>query len=294
MNSQRIGVVTVTYNSGDVIIPFIESLLKQSYENFTLYIIDNASSDNTISKIEKFKTDKRICLIENHENLGVAKGNNQGITAALDAGCKSVLLINNDTEFESLLIEKLQKGMLEYDCDMIAPKMMYHDKPDTIWFAGGYFLPKKAYFNTQEGKDQKDIGQYDVPRQIECAPTCCLLVSVNTFRTIGLMDEKYFVYYDDTDFCLRAFRAGLKMYLLPSAKLTHKVSSLTGGALSPFVLKYTNRNLVYYIKKNISKPIALFWILCLQGVLLRRLIFRRDSRETYLIRQKALIEGLKM
>lgn len=290
----KVGVVTVTFNSSKVITEFLESLIVQTYNNYHLYIVDNKSSDDTLLKIEKYLENASITIIRNSDNVGVAKGNNQGITAAIDDGCQYILFINNDTEFESSLIEKLLIGLNQFNCDLIVPKMLYHDEPNTIWCAGGHFLPWKAYLNVNEGKDEEDKGQYDLPRQIECAPTCCMLSTLRTFETIGMMDEKYFVYYDDVDFCLRAFKAGLKMYYLPSASLTHKVSSLTGGVTSNFVLKYTTRNMVYYIRRNMSKPLALFWIMGIQLVLLRRFFLGKDNKEIYILRQKALIEGLKL
>jgi GT2 family glycosyltransferase len=289
-----IGVVTVTYNSSTVIDEFMESLIAQTYSNYNLYVVDNNSRDDTLLKLKKYQNAPRIKLIVNSENEGVAKGNNQGITAAIADGCKYILLINNDTEFEDALIDKLLDGLTEYQCDLIVPKMLYHDNPNIIWCAGGHFLPWKAYLNVNEGKDEEDKGQYDEPRQIECAPTCCMLITLKPFETVGLMDEKYFVYYDDVDFSLRVLRAGFKTYYLPTARLTHKVSTLTGGVTSNFVLKYTTRNMVYYIRKNIAMPMSLFWITGLQLILLRRFIAGADSKEVYLLRQKALIEGLKM
>ena len=236
----------------------------------------------------------RIKVIKNQENLGVAKGNNQGIAAALQDECQYILLINNDTIFESKLLEKLVNGLAQYDCDLIVPKMLYHDRPNVIWFAGGHFLRWKGYLNIQEGEGEEDKGQYDVPRQIECAPTCCMLITRRTFEQVGLMDEKYFVYYDDTDFCLRVLRSGLKMYFLPLASLIHKVSSLTGGSASNFVMRYTIRNLVYYIRKNFNGPCVICWIFGIQLVLWMKVIAGKDNIKEYVVKQRAYIEGLKM
>lgn len=293
-NQGKVGVVTVTFNSSKVISEFLESLRAQTYDNYILYIVDNNSSDDTLQKIEKYLNDSRITVIKNADNVGVAKGNNQGVAAAIKDGCQSILLINNDTEFESSLIEKLVDGLSRFNCDLIVPKMLYHDNPNIIWCAGGHFSPWKAYLHITEGEGEEDKGQYDVPRQINCAPTCCMLITIRAFESIGMMDEKYFVYYDDTDFCLRALKAGFKMYFLPSAILTHKVSSLTGGSTSKFAIRYITRNLVYYIRKNISQPLSLFWIICIQLALHLKFFFGKDNKEVYILKQKAFIEGLKL
>lgn len=103
---EKIGLVTITYNSVDVIRGFLESTLKQSFKNFEIFIIDNNSQDN-IEKVVFQYEDDRINFIKNSENVGVAKANNQGIKRALQANCSQVLIINNDIEFEDKLIEKM-------------------------------------------------------------------------------------------------------------------------------------------------------------------------------------------
>ncbi|PYV68331.1 MAG: glycosyltransferase family 2 protein, partial [Acidobacteria bacterium] len=105
-----IGVVTVTYNSGTVIRDFLDSMLKQSHTDFVLYVVDNASSDDTVAIVATYR-DPRVLTIRNSENLGVAEGNNVGIRAALRDGFASVLLINNDTIFDCDVISKLFNGL---------------------------------------------------------------------------------------------------------------------------------------------------------------------------------------
>src|SRR5579862_9142466 len=131
-----IGIVTVTYNSGLVIDDFLRSLLAQTYRDFILYIVDNASSDRTLSLVNGYN-DPRICIIANSGNLGIAKANNQGITLALSAGCNYVLLVNNDTEFGPALLATLVTGMETHAADMTAPKILFHHDQEVIWSAGG-------------------------------------------------------------------------------------------------------------------------------------------------------------
>ena len=83
---EKIGIVTVTYNSTAVLSPFLECIWKQSHQNFVLYIIDNASTDSTLQILEK-KQDSRLKIIKNKSNFGVAKANNQGIKKAIEDGC---------------------------------------------------------------------------------------------------------------------------------------------------------------------------------------------------------------
>jgi GT2 family glycosyltransferase len=289
----RTGVVTVTFNSSKVIAGFMDSLLSQTHQEFLLYVIDNASSDDTLEKLDHC-LDQRVVVMGNQDNLGVAAGNNQGITAALAAGCQSVLLINNDTEFAPDLLEKLLTGLEEQRCDMIVPKIMYHDRPHVIWAAGGYFSRWRAYATLHYGQGQYDSGQYDVPRRIDYAPTCCLLIRRSVFDLIGLMDETYFVYFDDADFCWRARRAALSLFYYPQARLLHRESSATGGVKSRFTARYSARNKVYFLRKNLSIWQWPLWAAFYEVYLLGRLILGEDGPDSFRVKQRSFRAGLSL
>jgi hypothetical protein len=248
----RIGIVTVTYNSAQVIEPFLQSILSQEHQEFTLYLIDNASKDKTLDLL-KSSQDPRIVVTPNEKNIGVAAGNNQGIQAALSDGCSHILLINNDTEFPSTLVGDMLRACESHHCDMIVPKMYYFDDPNRIWCAGGAFYRWRGYSSCHFGEGELDHGQYDTPRAVEYCPTCCTMIKAEVFEKIGMMDEKYFVYWDDSDFCYRAMKYGLITYYEPSIKLWHKVSFLTGGGFSEFSLYFGTRNKVYFLIKNRPK-----------------------------------------
>jgi GT2 family glycosyltransferase len=287
----KIGAVTVTYNSRQVIDGFLDSLLHQTYSDFVLYVVDNASSDGTLEVVRRYQ-DPRIHIIRNQTNVGVAEGNNQGITAALKADCGAVLLVNNDTEFESSLLQLLVDGMVEHACDMVAPKILYHDKPQLIWCAGGGFRPWKGHGGMHYGLGEIDRGQFDTARRIELAPTCCLLIRTEVFGVIGLMDSLYFVYTDDTDFCFRAMREGVKLFYLPSATMLHKVSSLTGGTESDFTIRYCTRNHVYFILKNLGLGRGLYYLPEFQIRLLAKLILGKVGFAKFVLQQRAFLEGV--
>ena len=223
----KIGVVTITYNSENVLPSFLECIYNQTYSNLILYVIDNGSTDCTLSILKGFDNFP-IRITENLDNLGVAKANNQGIIQAIEDECDQILLINNDVEFESILVENLLRAQKDYNCSLVAPKMMYFDQPNLIWYAGSWFKKCKGYLPLHRGLSQKDEGQYDEVIEVEYAPTCCLLAKKEIFTDIGFMDEKYFVYFDDTDFSYRVWKDKRhKMFYVPKAKLFHKVGSLT-------------------------------------------------------------------
>ena len=120
----KIGIVTITYNSANVLSGFLESVFSQTYKNFILYVVDNSSKDDT-KKILKSLKDSRLKIIFNKKNIGVAKANNIGIKKAINDNCNQVLIINNDVEFETNLINNLLATQSKFDCSLVAPKMKY-------------------------------------------------------------------------------------------------------------------------------------------------------------------------
>lgn len=289
----RVGVVTVTYNSGQVVDDFITSLLAQDHANFILYVIDNASSDDTLRRVAAY-ADKRIVVVANPDNRGVAAGNNQGIQASLEANCEYILLINNDTEFGPDLIGTLIAEKFRNQCSMVTPKIYFYDEPMRLWYAGGFFSRRRSYMGGHYGLHEIDNGQYEDARRVEYAPTCCLLIDKEVFTSVGLMNEKYFVYVDDQDFCYRAYKLNKSLFFVPKAKLYHKESRLTGGIKSKFGAHYATRNQVYFIRENFQRPIRWFWLLVYQGYLNLWLLNGRDTPAIYRIKQRAFFEGLSL
>ena len=301
---EKIGLVTITFNSADVINGFLHSALNQSFQNFIIYIIDNHSQDETESIIKSYD-DNRIVFIKNQKNLGVAKANNQGIKLAIKENCSQVLIINNDVEFEEKLIEKMLVVQNQKDCSLVAPKMMYFQTPTYIWYAGSSFIKKKGYLPIHKGFQQKDVGQFDGIYRVEYAPTCCLLVKKNVFEDVGFMDEKYFVYFDDTDFLYRIFIDGRhKLFFFSDTKFYHKVGSLTRSHqkikkkeyIGDFFIKQNTRNHVYFLKK-VGGYFSYLFILFLFFKNNLRIFTNRKFRcdfKTWRLINTSYFEGLKM
>ena len=300
----KIGLVTITYNSADVLQPFLDCVWQQTHNNLVLYVIDNASRDATCS-ILKMENDSRLKIINNSTNFGVAKANNQGIESAITDGCDQVLIINNDVEFETTLIEKLLQIQDKKSCSLVTPKMMYFNNPNHIWYAGSWFIKKKGYLPLHRGMKQLDEGQYDEIVEVEYAPTCCLLAKKEVFQDIGLMDEKYFVYFDDTDFSYRVWKDRRhKMFYYPDVKFYHKVGSLTNSFnkkgdkifRGDFFIQHNTKNHIYFLKK-IGGFFAYAFIVWLFFKNNTRFIVNpqiRKNFKTWLLINKSYFEGLKM
>lgn len=249
----KIGIVTVLYNSASVLDEFFATLESQTYCNFILYVIDNHSPDDSLAKARALSVGVSFetVVIAEPENWGVAKGNNIGIRRALADGCDYVLLSNNDTVLEPCTIASLLTGMQEAHATMAVPKIYFHGT-DQFWYAGGRFDTLRCG-TPHLGLLQADRGQYDTPCLTSYAPTCFMLVDRHVFSRVGLMDETYFVYYDDSDFVWRALREGSeKLAYVPLSRLWHKESTSTGGIQSDFYTYYIHRNACYFARRHFT------------------------------------------
>jgi GT2 family glycosyltransferase len=291
--TELVGVVTVTYNSAVVIDGFMKSMLAQLHKNFILFIIDNASRDKTLALLETYH-DGRIKIVSNCENVGVAEANNQGIAAAIEGGCQFVLLINNDTEFEPNLVSEMILGAEAHHAAMLTPKIMFFEPRNVIWCAGGSFRPWLGYSTCHNGEGEADSPRFDLPRPIAYAPTCCMLIAISVFKKIGLMDPRYFVYYDDTDFCWRAHKFGIRFWYDPRATLYHKVSSLTGWGQSDFGITYSTRNKVYFVLKNLGPVRVVYCLLIYQLIFIYKLLTGTDSRRIFVLKWKSYLSGIRL
>jgi GT2 family glycosyltransferase len=257
----EVGIVTVTYNSAPYLEEFFRSCLGLTRTNWMMYAIDNRSNDNSLDILyAAARVDQRIQVISNEKNLGVAEGNNQGIVRALADGCEWVLLLNNDTSFQADLLHSLVGACAENSWRVCVPKIFYDQPSNQLWYAGGGFNPRRGHTGYHIGKDEPDHGQYDQAISVDYSPTCCMLIHRSVIETVGLMDETYFVYFDDTDFCWRLRSHEVTIGYWPQATLVHKVGGSTGGGDSPFTARITSRNRLFFLKKHFGAGSALLWL----------------------------------
>lgn len=291
---RTIGIVTVLFNSDDVLPGFFDSLSRQEEARYQLYIIDNSKTDSgsRLSRQLAAQHGLNATVIFNNANLGVAKGNNQGIELARADACEYILLANNDIEFENPhLLRNLTHQLGQRGLAGIAPKIYYYGKKDVIWFAGGRFSIISAT-TPHFGDREIDTGQHDATEDIEYAPTCFVLLRTSVFETIGIMDEKYFVYYDDSDFMWRMKQHQLRLGFAANELVMHKVSYSTGGDLSTFSLYYGTRNRIYFIHKNYSWAMKLISLPYLFITRLIKLPSMNKAQKTAVL--KGIRDGLQM
>lgn len=288
----KIGIITVSYNSGLVIEEFLDSLLRQSYSDWQLYIVDSASHDDTLTKIANY-VEARITILPQSKNVGFASGNNIGVAKAIADGCNELLLINNDTIFAPDFLDKFCNLRKQYPHAILTPKIYYPDNL-TLWCAGGGFRPERAYAAYHRGENEIDNGQYDSNDYCDFVPMCCVMIPLQSWYKVGELDEKFFIYSEDADWFYRAHKLDIKLMYCFGLSLIHKVSSLTGGAKSKIGAWYGSRNRVYFLRKHFSGWQCSRLLATYCGGMLIKLILRKYSIKEFYWRLSGVINGFRL
>lgn len=237
--SPLVCIILVNYKTVNDTIECINSLRKIDYDNFKVIVVENGSNDGSYEKLKEVCKDE--LLIESFENLGFAGGNNIGIERALNAGAEYILLLNNDTVVDNQFLSKLVEAF-EYSLDVgiVGCKINYYDNRNVVNYAGGEINWNKftTYFYRSDEIDDKD----ESIKEISFVSGCAMMISKKVIEKIGLLDHTYFMYYEDTDYCAMAAENGFKLLYQPESVIYHKISSSSGGDLSPFVLYWSTKN----------------------------------------------------
>jgi GT2 family glycosyltransferase len=249
-NLPSVAIIVVNWNRRDDTLACLQSLSRIAYPNKRIILVDNASTDGSAAAVrEQFP---EVQIIELPENLRFAGGNNVGLRDVLKKGDGFALLLNNDTivepDFLQHLIETAQR---DQRIGLVSPKILYHSRRQVIWFAGGVLKPAWGYVR-HFGLRQVDDGRFNQPRIVTFLTGCCLLIRREVLEKVGLLDEGFFLYSEDADYCLRAMKAGYQLLYEPKSRVYHKVSSSTGGAYNvrKWIQRY--RSLFRLVRKYTS------------------------------------------
>ena len=244
-------IILLNYNNHGYTIECIRSLLKISYKNYKLIVVDNGSDEASIDALDEW-IGEPVILIKSDINKGFTGGNNIGIKYALEHEADYVLLLNNDTIVDRFFLNSLVDTAQRYNSDaVITSKIYYACEPLKIWYAGGYFNEITSRCG-HVGIDETDTGQFDKEKEVTFISGCCMCIPRKLLIQVGLLDEGYFIYCEDLDFCCRVRKSGCRLIYDPKAKIYHKVSA-TFGKSSFLTVYYTVRNKKYIIEKYITK-----------------------------------------
>lgn len=262
MDDPLVSIIIVNWNGWKDTLECLESIFKINYPNYDIIVVDNHSQDDSINQLKNYSVNNNFKLIENEENYGFAEGNNIGIKYALKyLNPKYILLLNNDTIVDKNFLKELTSVGEKYTkSGILGPKIYSYDNPDIIWSAGCKISWKFAR-GIQIGSGKTDKDQYDNPEEVAYISGSAFLIKTDTIKNIGLMDNIYFLYFEESDWTLRANQAGYKSLYVPSAKVWHKVSRSGGGISKPIGLYYITRNRWIFMKKWAKKSDYIFFVI---------------------------------
>ncbi|BAC91591.1 glycosyltransferase family 2 protein [Gloeobacter violaceus] len=246
----RVFAVLVNWcNDGDTL-RAVESLLAQSLLP-EVVVVDNASPNGSEARLREALAG-RATVLQSGANLGWAGGCNVAIRYALALGARYVWLFNNDaTAHPTALAALVDVAERHPDAAACGSLIYEQDRPEVVWFAGGAVSLWRGV-TWHIGRGQTDRGQFGgPPRPVAFLTGCSLLVRRAAFERVGLLPEKYFLYFEDVDWCLQARRRGYRLLFVPEARVWHREGSSARGAdgLSPTHAYYDARNNLYFIDR---------------------------------------------
>ncbi|HEX7574214.1 MAG TPA: glycosyltransferase family 2 protein [Bacteroidota bacterium] len=228
-------IIVLNWNGRHDTLECLASLSDVTDPSMSVLVVDNGSQDGSQEAIRRYHPE--VTLLETGSNLRYAGGNNAGIRFALEKGAEQIMLLNNDTTVDPAFLGAMTRTLQSSPgTGIVAPKILYAADPGRLWYAGGEISFWTGTMR-HRGIREPDDGRFDIPHETGYASGCCLLAKRSTVERIGLLDEAYFMYSEDADWCMRARRAGFRVMYEPRARVWHKVSVSAGGHLSSFKLR---------------------------------------------------------
>jgi GT2 family glycosyltransferase len=277
-NLPKVAIVILNWNGWKNTVECLESLYQNTYPKYEIILVDNGSKDGSIQKIEEYAEGKlgveskffsydlttkplkivkppvkvpsdfykKLVLVENPINYGFVKGVNLGLQLAQKQSADYVLLLNNDIVVDkSFLCEMVTQAEKIPQFGIGGPTIYYYDRPTTIDFAG----ENLTLWRVKGKENRRKLAN---PVQVDKIEGSCMLIKVAVLDTVGLLYPKYWAYWEETDLCFRAKKAGFKIVYIPEAKIWHKVASSIGGEGNLKRQYYLNRNRILFAKRNLS------------------------------------------
>lgn len=250
MAGKAIGIVVCNYNKQDYVLKCLESLFASTTDDFDVYVVDNASTDDSVRLIRE-QFGGRVTLLVNQENLGGSGGFNTGLRKVLEGDYTYLMCVDNDIVFDSDAVSQLRLFLEKNpDVGMVGSKAYFMDEPEKIWNFGG-----KIRFDTylQEDQYKNCIDTPDMPETVECdyVPACSLMARVDAVKQVGLMPEDNFIYWDDMEWGYRFNRAGYRVVSYGKSKVWHKAGGRNAG--NTFIHYYMWRNRLNFFMNNLPE-----------------------------------------
>lgn len=250
MVAKSLSVVIVTWNSADTIEGCLQPLTKSGVE---VIVVDNASNDDTAKLVKKIPTVK---LLQNQANIGYGRAANQGVAAS---GAEFIFLLNPDTEIRSSTLEELKKYLISHpEVGVVGPKLIFPDGtlqreigPFPNWLNQVMILLRLhriGFFSKIVYPDYDETKEQEVENIIGAA----VMLPRKVFEQVGGFDEKFFLWFEDTDLLKRISLAGYKIVYYPTAVVEHKIGSSTSQVNRLRRQTWWNKSLIHYSRKHLG------------------------------------------
>lgn len=237
--------IVLTWNSGADVVTCLGSLAAQNYPNLHILVVDNGSTDGTPELVAaRFPTAEIVRLAH---NTGFAAGNNQGIQRALAAGADYVLLLNDDADLLANALPLLvAAAVADPNLGIVGPAIVSCRDSDLIYLGGA------IDWRSGEGAETLATAETLMSPLLDVAyvPGCTLLIKTAVIHRIGLLDERYFSYYEDVDWCLRSTQAGYRCAVMPSARARHQNSADVPKTEKTRSIYFPRRNEFIFLRKH--------------------------------------------
>lgn len=243
---KKVGIVICNYNKVDCVLECIQCILESRFQDFDLYVVDNASTDQSVAEIRKQYP--QVTLLVNEENRGGSGGFNRGLREAYAKGYPYLMCVDNDAMLDENAIGSLY-GFLEQhpEAGMAASKIYHAEAPDRIQQFGQtidfeYFCTTVPHLNMIED------GTMPEYLYVDSVAACSLMVRRSTIERIGFLPEDNFLYWDDTEWCHKCNLAGMKVASVGTSKALHTMGAKQ-ESVSTFPTYYAWRNWIAFFAK---------------------------------------------
>ena len=281
MYNEEVYIVLINYNGWRDTIECIRSLVLTTFPQIKVVVVDNDSTDNSIIHIidflnsnsfnlvnsfdmnqnvvgekyvvlskneEDITLQRELIILKSNANLGFSGGNNIGIQYAMDCNADYIMLLNNDTRVDKGFIEPLVDTLRRYENIGLVGGKIYDYNSKDKFIAGGYIdlVKGSGYHYYNENNDKL--------KEVSFLSGCLWMFKSDVIREVGFLDEKFFLYIEDVEFCYRLIKNGKKLFYNSKSEIYHKESQST-GKMSPLTIYYNTRNRLYFVNKSYSSII---------------------------------------
>jgi len=248
-----VAIVIINWNNAPDTIECLRSLVNLLYANYKVIVVDNGSKDNSLEMISRAFPD--IVMIKFADNKGYGAGCNSGLRYAFEQlGAMYCLLLNNDTAIEDKYFLNCLVNSIQDDASIgiVGPLVRNYSPPHSIQSAG-------VQINLYIGNSQLITHTSQKPIWTDAVHGCAFLIKKEVFEKVGLFDENFFLYWEETDYCIRVRQAGYRILVNPETYILHKISA-SSGRQTALYLYYYFRNRLLLMRKH-AQPVQ--WVILL-------------------------------